>query len=151
MALKGDRYIETTEIAYFMDEVAERGGIVCSKTYGSGAALDQGSQLATYPANSSGQSPIGVLLCDMVNIDLTRYKLNQHRDEVQKGGKVSIMRKGWVRTNFGAGTITAGPSYLTSSGYVTSVNGGAAATPLVGKIDANPDEDGYFKHIVNLP
>ena len=40
MALKGDRYLAITEVSYFMDQVAERGGIVVLKTAGSGAALD---------------------------------------------------------------------------------------------------------------
>lgn len=154
MALKGDRYIVTTRPDFFMDEVAERGGIAVASTIGSGAALDQARQLATYAANPSGLVPLGVLLHDMVNVDLTKYKLNQHRDEVQQGMKVAIMDRGWVRTNFnypGTSWTAMSPAYLSSSGRVTPTNAGLAATPLVGRFESTPDEDGYFKLNINLP
>lgn len=155
MALKGDRYIVTGRPDFFLDEVAERGGILVVSTVGSGAALDQAQQLSTYAANSSGKVPLGVLMGDMVNIDLTKYKLNQHRDESQKGGKVWIADRGWVRTNMVIGSPGAGVNaYLSSSGFVTSTldtNGGTAATPLVGRFMSRADEDGYIKLEVNLP
>ena len=86
MALKTDRSTLQTDISFFLNEAATRGGIACLSTGGSGAAMDQGAALDTYPANPSGKIPVGLLLNDMVNIDLTRQHLNQHKDEVQKGG-----------------------------------------------------------------
>ena len=133
MALKGDRQIINYRPGdFFLDEVAERGGFVVISTTGSGAALDQASNLATYAANSSGKVVLGVLLPDMVNVDLTKYKVNQHKNEVQKGGKVAIASQGWVRTNFYVGSPTGGaPAYLSSSGYVTPTFGNnIAQTPL---------------------
>lgn len=155
MALKGDRYVVTGRMDFFMDEIAERGGVVVASTVGSGAALDQAKQLCTYAANSSGKVPVGILMGDMVNVDLTKYKLNQHKDEVQQGSKVYIMDRGWVRTNFYVGSPTVmSNAYLSSSGKVTptiDANGGTAATPLVGRFESSPDEDGYLKLNVNLP
>ena len=72
-----------------MNEVAERGGVVSLSTAGSGASLDNGNAVVTYAADPSGKVPLGLLINDMVNIDLTRQHLNQHKDEVQKGGKCS--------------------------------------------------------------
>ena len=80
MALKGDRYEFETTIDFFMNEVAERGGVVTLSTAGSGAALDQSAALVTYAAAQSGQVPIGILLNDMVNIDQTRQHINFHKN-----------------------------------------------------------------------
>ena len=99
MALKGDRYEFETTIDFFMNEVAERGGVVTLSTAGSGAALDQSAALVTYAAAQSGQVPIGILLNDMVNIDQTRQHINFHKNEMQKGGKVTLLKKGTVVTN----------------------------------------------------
>ena len=98
MALKSDRNELQTDISFFMNETATRGGIVTLSAGGSGAALDQGAALVTYTAASCGV-PMGVLLNDMVSLDLTRQHINFHKDEVQKGGKVTILRKGWVVTS----------------------------------------------------
>jgi len=96
MALKTDRSTLQTDISFFMNAAATRGGIASLSTGGSGAAMDQGAALVTYAANPSGKIPVGLLLNDMVNIDLTRQHLNQHKDEVQKGGKVTLLQKGTV-------------------------------------------------------
>lgn len=93
MALKSDRSVLDTDISFFMNEAATRGGVASVSTGGSGAAMDQGEALVTYAALPSGAVPVGLLLNDMVNIDLTRQHLNQHKDEVQKGGKVTLLRK----------------------------------------------------------
>lgn len=156
MALKGDRYEALTDISFFMNEVAERGGIASVSTAGSGAALDQGSALVTYAASPSGQKPAGLLLNDMVNIDQTRFHRNLHKNEVQKGGKVTLLLKGWVVTDFVYPGNTPGAmqtAYLAGSGYVTSTigAGGLVGTPPVGNFMSTKDEDGYVKLWVDLP
>ena len=70
-----------------MNEAATEGESQLLVIGGSGASLDNGT-VVTYAAAPSGKVAVGVLLNDMVNIDLTRQHLNQHKDEVQKGGKV---------------------------------------------------------------
>ena len=98
MALKSDRFELQTDISFFYNAgTATRGCVVAhGGTAGSGAAMDQGANLAV---KSTSAVPIGILLNDVVNKDLTRTHLNQHKDEVQKGGKVTILRKGYVVTN----------------------------------------------------
>ena len=146
MALKGDRYEGVTDISFFMNETATRGGIVCLKTPGgSGAAMDQGNALCTYHATASGQMPLGVLLNDMVNID-----------EVQKGGKVTVLKQGYVVTSsvYPGVTPTAGDiAYVSHSGYLTNTKASATvnAGQAVGRFLTNKDEDGYWKVEVNLP
>ncbi len=152
MALKGARHEFYTDIQWFMNEVAERGGIACISTAGSGASLDQAANLLTYSASTSGAIPYGLLLCDMVNLDLTRQHLNWHKDEVQKGGKVVVGRKGWWTTNLIVGTPAKGDyAILQSSGYVAPLSAAnyqnnaynKAANPVVGQFQSTLDEDGY--------
>jgi hypothetical protein len=159
MALKSDRSVLDTDISFFMNEAATRGGIASVSTGGSGAAMDQGEALVTYAALPSGKVPVGLLLNDMVNIDLTRQHLNQHKDEVQKGGKVTLLRKGYVVTNSLEGTSpSAGdPAYVAHSGNLavsdlsnddTDDDG---STRLVGRFLSGVDQDGYAKVYIDLP
>lgn len=156
MALKSDRnsFNNGARIDFFMNEVAERGGIASFSTGGSGAAMDQARQLATYAANPSGARPIGILMGDMVNIDLTRQKLNPYKEEVQIGGKVSLGDKFEVVTNMiqPGVTITAGQTaFLHASGYVTNNNHLDHSNNVVGRWMSGKDENGYAKLSVNLP
>lgn len=155
MALKGHRNVTRYDISRFLNEVAERGGVVCvaSTAAASGAALDQGTNLVSYVANPSGLKPAGILLCDMVNIDQTRQHINFHKDEVQKGGKVTLCTLGEVSTNMiypGVTPTVGADAYAVHSGYITSTNGGAAATPKIGRFLSAKDEDGYAKVEINL-
>lgn len=150
MALKGDRYELDTEISYFMNETAVRGVIVSVSTQGSGSAMDSASALATVAANPSGANPLGILLNDVVNIDQTRQHLNWHKDEVQQGGKVTILSKGFVVTDRISGTPTAGgTAYLAASGLISTSQ--ATGAPAVGRFLSTKDADGYAKVAVNLP
>jgi uncharacterized protein (UPF0297 family) len=142
-----------------MNEAATRGGIASVSTGGSGAAMDQGEALVTYAALPSGKVPVGLLLNDMVNIDLTRQHLNQHKDEVQKGGKVTLLRKGYVVTNNIEGTSpSAGdPAYVAHSGNLAASDlsnddsDDDGSTRLVGRFLSGVDQDGYAKVYIDLP
>lgn len=156
MALKQDRSTLQTDISFFMNEVAERGGVASLSTAGSGAALDNGAALVTYAADPSGVAPLGLLVNDMVNIDLTRQHLNQHKDEVQKGGKVTLLNKGWVVTDQLEGTPAGGDlAYLGHSGTLATptaaagIDGGSANA--VGRFLSDVDQYGYAKVYIDLP
>lgn len=159
MALKGDRYELQTDVSFFMNEVAERGGVVtlASTSTPSGAAMDSAANVVTYVANPSGKVAMGILLNDMVNLDLTRQHINWHKDEIQKGGKVTVLRKGYVLTNkiSTSGTPAAGDkAYVADSGLIstsaraTTLDAGAVA---IGRFLTAKDADGYAKVEINLP
>lgn len=159
MALKGDRYELQTDVSFFMNEVAERGGVVtlASTSTPSGAAMDSAANVVTYVANPSGKVAIGILLNDMVNLDLTRQHINFHKDEIQKGGKVTVLRKGYVLTNkiSTSGTPAAGDkAYVADSGLISTsaraitLDAGAVA---IGRFLTAKDADGYAKVEINLP
>jgi hypothetical protein len=158
MALKTDRSTLQTDISFFMNEAATRGGIASLSTGGSGASMDNGAALVTYDATPSGAVPVGVLINDMVNIDLTRQHLNQHKDEVQKGGKVTLLTKGWVVTSNLDGTPAAGGlAFLGHSGnianatYAAGMKGGQMSKHIVGRFTSAVDHNGYSKVFIDLP
>ncbi len=162
MALKADRHEVVTDISFFLNETAERGIIVTHSTAGSGSAMDDSNALVVVPTTASGSYPAGLLLNDMVNLDLTRQHLNQHQDEVQKGGKVTLLKQGWVVTNkvSDGGVISAGsPAYLASSGLLSVVNPDANAgrgsdveqhEARVGRFLSTLDADGYAKVYIDI-
>ena len=131
-----------------MNEVATRGGIAILSTGGSGAAMDNSSSLAT---TASGTNvPLGIVLNDVVDIDQTRQHINWHKDEVQKGGKVTILTKGTVVTDQITGTPTAGMvAYLNTGGTVGAQAHGESLA--VGRFLSTKDADGYAKVAINLP
>ena len=162
MALKADRNELDVDISFFYNAgTATRGGVVCLSTVGSGAAMDQAGAKVAYSAGTDSTIPVGILLNDVVNLDLTRQHINWHKDEGQKGGKVSILKKGTIVTNMvkatgaGYGTPAAGSiAYVASgdAGYISSVaSNDNKANLAIGRFLSTVDEDGYYKVEVNLP
>ena len=159
MALKADRYEESTDISFFYNAgTATRGGVVVLADQGqaSGAALDQGENLVEYKKATGASIAVGVLLNDVVNKDLTRTHLNQHKDEVQQGGKVTVLTRGWVVTDKITGTPTPGAvAYASTTGTIGVVAAPGSITAsgnlAIGRFMSRKDADGYAKVYVNLP
>ncbi len=156
MALKADRNELDVDISYFYNAgTAERGGIVSIASAGSGAAMDQAGAKVEYKQGAASVIPVGVLLNDVVNLDLTRQHINWHKDEVQKGGKVAILKKGYVVTNMVEGTPnTAGePACIDDGGATGKFEpcDGSSTDVRVGRFMSLADEDGYYKVEINLP
>jgi hypothetical protein len=153
MALKTDRSHGASDISFFANAVAERGGVMTLSTAGSGAAMDQAGAVVAYSVDPSGKEPIGVLMGDVVNYDLTRQKVNVYKEETQLGGKVTLWTQCVVNTNMiKTGITPAGGNiaYLSGSGLLTNVNIGSVQTPRVGKFLSTKDEDGYCKVSINV-
>jgi hypothetical protein len=152
MALKPDRIELLTDVSFFMNTTAERGGVVSAvtATSGVGVSMDDGNAVVAYAALASGAKPVGVLLNDVVNLDLTRQHINWHKDETQVGGKVTLLRQGQVTTNLLVADTTpsaGADAYVGASGYI-----GTSATNAVkiGQFLSAKDTDGYAKVSVNL-
>lgn len=149
MALKPDRNEFYTDISFFMNEEAERGGVVSYASGGVGAAMDDANAVVQKPL-AVGETPAGLLLNDVVDIDLTRMHINWFKDEVQKGNKVTLLRKGFVVTNML--TATAAPTvgataYFDVAGLLTEVATGSVA---VGQFLGSKDTDGYVKVEIHI-
>jgi len=155
MALKADRHELDVDISFFMNETGEKGQIVVFSTAGSGAAMDQAQALVTVAAADATNIPVGVLLNDVVDLDLTRQHINFHKDEVQKGGKVSLLKKGYIVTDQITGTPAAGAiAFLDDADTGKFATEDEVADTLysqVGRFMSIKDEDGYCKVEVNLP
>ena len=156
MALKADRYEESTDISYFYTAgTATRGGVVCLDLLSaSGAAMDQGNNTVSYQTVGQTDVPMGILLNDVVNKDLTRTHLNQYKDEVQQGGKVTVMMRGWVVTNNIDGTPGPGDMAYASSavaGNISTIVASTSGNLAIGRFMSAPDADGYAKVYINLP
>jgi len=151
MALKPTRIESYTDVSFFMDTTAERGGIVVHTTSGSGASLDDGNAVVGYPTGVvSGTKPAGLLLNDVVNLDLTRQHINWYRDEMQVGGKVAVLRQGQVTTNMitSGQTPSAGvDAYYDGQGLLTTVS---TNSTKVGRFLSSKDSDGYVKVDINI-
>lgn len=152
MALKPDRIELLTDVSFFMNTVAERGGVasVSTSTSGVGISMDDANAVVEYAADASGAKPVGILLNDVVDYDLTRQHINWYRDEMQKGGKVTLLRVGQVTTNKLVPGITPGAganAYVGVSGLI-----GTSSTDAVkiGQFLSSVDTDGYAKVSVNL-
>ena len=157
MALKSDRYELQTDISFFCNSELTRGQVVVMNDgTGSGAAMDQGVALVKAEAGVSGSVPAGILLNDVVDKDLTRTHLNHYKDEVQKGGKVTVLRKGYVVTNDIDSAVTPSVgdvAYLSESqaGKISNVSASSFTNLVVGRFLSAKDADGYAKVEVNLP
>lgn len=159
MALKSDRYELQTDISFFCNTALDRGlCVVYQDGTGTGAAMDQGVAVVAAEAADSASVPAGILLNDVVDKDLTRTHLNQHKDEVQKGGKVTILRKGYVVTDAietGVTVAVGDVAYLSDGtsgsevGYLSNAAGSNGK--VVGRFLSAKDADGYAKVEVNLP
>lgn len=161
MALKPDRIESHTDISHFMNEVATRGVIVVheTSTSGVGAAMDDADSVVRLPNNAagSGEAPAGLLLNDVVNLDLTRQHINWHQDEVQIGGKVTVLKQGQVTTNgveSGTEPVPGNPAYFTTDGELTpnSSTGalGQSVSTQVGRFLTSLDSDGYSRVEINI-
>lgn len=144
----------SVNIDYFMNGTGEAGSIVkfYTVTSGVGAAFDDPNALVALPtvANGSGEAPAGMLLCDVVNKDLSQTHTNAHKREVNIGGKVGIGRRGvWVTNRIVPSEFPnpGTPAYFGVNGLLstTSTNSTRVGTFMSGK-----NSDGYAKVSINL-
>jgi len=157
MALKMDRQIDAVEVGYYVNAVTERGLFLCASTNGSGVALDNPSNVAAVVNSQSGAQPLGCLLNDFVNLDLTRVPINWMKDQAQVGNKATILTKGWIVTNMittGSLPAAGNDAVLDASGLVKPFARGkdtnSALNPRVGTFRSGLDESGYARIYVDL-
>lgn len=153
MALKGTYTVMPggDTVRYFMNVASERGLIVIHTGAGSGDNLDQSASYVAVPTGQavSSTKPAGLLVSEVVNYDLTRQHLNQHKDEVQVGSKVTIVRHGEVVTDMISGTPTEGASaYYDTAGLITPTQ--ASGALAVGRFMSAKDVDGFATVEINI-
>lgn len=154
----------SVNIDFFMNGTGEAGSIVkfVTTTTGVGSAFDDSNALVALPTvlNGSGEAAAGILLCDVVNKDLSQTHTNAHKREVNIGGKVGVGRGGIWTTNrviVGYNPSAGAPAYFTAGGLLTNtaVNENVGGdinriTNRVGTFLSAKDADGYVKVAINL-
>ena len=149
MALKPDRIETLVDLSFFMNTAETRGGVAGMTTGASGVAMDNSAAVVAYEADASGVTPVGILLNDVVDIDLTRQHINYHKDEVSLGSKVALLRVGQVTTDDISGTPSAGDAaYTANSGQISASQ--ATGTVKIGTFLSSKDADGFAKVAVNI-
>ena len=94
--------------------------------------------------------PGGILLNDVVNLDLTRQHINYAKDEMQKGSKVLLLRVGTVTTDQISGAITMGdPAHIATGGELCSATA-YSSSAVIGRWLSKKDADGYAKVAINI-
>ena len=151
MALRPDRNELQTDLSFFMNETAERGLIVIHEGQGSGAAMDDSAATVAIPgAADLAKHPAGLLLNDVVDLDLTRQHINFAKDEVQKGNKVLLLRRGFVVTDQISGAVTMGdPVHWMGGGQLCSATLNNTSVQ-VGRFLSKKDADGFAKVEINI-
>ena len=149
MALRPTRNEFLTDLSFFMNETAERGLLCVFDSQVSGAAMDQ-SEASVKVASSLDDKPVGLLLNDVVNLDLTRQHINYDKDEMQKGGKVLLLRHGFVVTDQISGAITMGERAHFVPGGSFCSNSASSHSVHVGRWLSKKDSDGYAKLEINI-
>jgi hypothetical protein len=112
--------------------------------------MDDASAVVEYKSDPSGTTPAGLLLNDVVNLDLTRQHINWHRDEVQVESKVTLLRQGQVTTNMvvsGVEPVAGNDAYYGANGLLTTVS---TNSTKVGRFLSAKDADGYVKVDINI-
>ena len=149
MALKSDRYELQTDISFFTMKPPQ---LVAAQL-----VMEQQLVLVLLWirvllfAKDKTAVPLGILLNDVVDKDLTRTHLNQHKDEVQKGGKVTILRKGYVVTNNVTNVADVDAGEVAYRCDDVDGNVASSGTVAVGRFLSAKDADNYVKVEVNLP
>lgn len=145
MAIKNTDYSAVRHVTYFSSGTFDDGVCVSMNTGSgyTGAALEHASRYALALANGSGAFPLGVSESKVVNYDLTRQKLNPFNpNEIQTGQKMSIVKRGWVNTNYISGSPTVGAiAYLAANGYMSATQ--LTGYPVVGRFLTAKDSNGY--------
>lgn len=162
MALRPDYDVYESYIDFYMDTTCAKGEVLSLSTAGSGSALDHTLNVASKPTTAttqniqlaSGARPLGVVTFDVVNIDLTKYSLNEQKAEVQVGSKVNIVNRGRFVTNSlhpAAVPVAGNLAYLAISGLFHSAGDGVSGAIVIGRWLSTKDGDGFAKVEVNIP
>jgi len=127
-----------TNIMGFCNEVTPKGRIL---VFDGNTHQDPYDGWVVPKTNIAETNPVGLLLNDVVNVDLTRSHINWHNDEVQVGSKVSVMSIGEACVPVIGEPNVADPVYYTYEGQITA----EPHSEPIGRFLSRKDQDGYAK------
>lgn len=122
-----------TSIEFFCNEVAPMGSVVVFDK--------EDERCCKVPRSKNDFAVIGVLLNDVVNVDLCRNHLNWHKQETQIGGKVEILVKGEIVAHCNGNPSPGDSAYYTKGGVISAIPG----SPSIGRFLSSKDSQGFVK------
>jgi len=137
-------------IRYTLAVACEPGVVLAYTGSGGSGVLEHDANQVVIPAtNTSGVIPAGMLATNVLDLDLSRFSVNEQRNEVNVGSPVTLIKKGEVYTNRVIGSPILGQkAYLGSGGYLTS--GVATGVAPVGTFGGQKDSNGYIFVYLNI-
>lgn len=138
-ALKADRWIKCEDLSFFYNgECISRGRVVCLDSNQD----DDGFPVVDIPNKCKKPYPVGIIMNDVVNLDMTRQHINWHKEEVPQGGKVCIAKYGYLTIKPVKGNPQPGKDlYYDDIGYLTTEE----VSKCVGKVTSSLDADGFCR------
>ena len=132
-----------TDITYFCNTPTQRGRIMVSIEQDD----DLGCSVCGPPTYPGEGNPVGLIINDVVDIDLCHQSLNYYRDDVQVGGKVTLMKTGQVMVGDFEGFPNIGdPAYYTTKGVITT----SPVSPMIGRFSSKKDKEGFAKLEIDI-
>lgn len=155
MALKG--YLNYgcgsgSDVKWVMNTAAEAGIIVTIDTTAGGSGLPGDSRnVVRIPPSGGGQKAVGVLMTEVVDIDVTQYPLvaKNHKSVTTVCNPVNILDSGEIQTNKLTPSLSVNPgdkAYFTTGGLFTNVAGYGPVGEFQGEVQA----DGYVVIKINI-
>jgi hypothetical protein len=141
MGLGPNRQVDSINIDFAMNAVAERGGVACT-------SATVGEVEYRVVPTGAGVNPIGVMMGDIEDMNFDRHPEYRQRNVDDVGSVVALLYQGEIETNLVIGTPAQGdPAYLHASGWVspTRLTDGLNPAPLVGRFLAAKNSLGYAK------
>jgi hypothetical protein len=142
-SLKQDRDIMHADCSHFCDVFASRGTV--AELYSFEPSIAGMQQAVVRPGFHSGQ-PVGVLLNDVVNMDLTRV-CRFRQGEVQVGNKVYLCQDGDLIVGAFDKPVSIGERmFYDEKGHMTTIDTGRP----IGVAVSSSDDDGFAKIRIQL-
>jgi len=146
MALGPNRQVFQTTIRYAVNEASVRGGVLST-------SATAGAATYLVSPTGAGVQPLGILLCDVEDLNYDRHPEYLQREVIDIGGVVGIVNKGELQTNLVVGAPAQGnPAYLHPMGFIGPVQltDGLNPAPRVGTFRTGLDANGFAVVLVDL-
>jgi len=135
-ALKAERTLHHIDICHFAGAVTPCGVVVEATKMD-----DSGGRHRVVEPGIHNKHPVGVLLNDVVDIDLRYEHLNWYADQVAVGSKVQILKIGIITSKvYGSSLAPGDPIYYTHNGCLTTEH---ISRTSVGTALSAKDKDGF--------
>jgi hypothetical protein len=112
----------------------------CQTQTNSGLVVELVGEYVVEPGQHN-RAPVGVLLDDVVDVDIQHINIFDYNGSTQIGGKVSILTKGWIVARCKGNPQPGEIAYYDSQGWITN----KSVSKPIGHFSSTKDEEGFAK------